>query len=59
MKLQELLNKLIAIEREHGNLTVQGYCDGFFVSDLDLCVDGDFLRLHCLPNTEEEKEIYG
>lgn len=59
MKLQDLLNKLIAIHSEYGNLTVQGYCDGGWVSDLDICVDGDFLRLHYLPNEEEEKEIYG
>ncbi len=59
MKLQELLNRLIAIHSEYGNLTVQGYCDGFWVSDLDLSVDGDYLHLNPMPNKEEEKEIYG
>lgn len=59
MKLQELMNKLIEIHSEHGNLTVKGYCDGYWVSDLDISVDGDFLHLNPMPDAEEEKEIYG
>ena len=59
MKLQDLINELIEIHSEYGNLTLKGYYDGFWVSDLDSCVDGDYLRIRPYPTKEEEKEIYG
>lgn len=59
MKLQDLINQLIANHSEYGNLSVQGYCDGFWVSDWDLSVDGDYLHLNAIPDKEEEKKIYG
>lgn len=53
MKLQELLNKLIAIHSEYGNLTVEIMRDGIHLPEIELITDEDFLYLEAYKKGEE------
>ena len=52
MKLQDLINQLIGIHSEYGNLTVEIMREGIHLPEIKLCVDEDYLYLEAYEEGE-------